>query len=589
MKKQIFIFTIISIFLPILNSCEDYLKEEHVSGIGFSYYDNENGIEDLLRSAYVPLRTWGGTELGLRLSNSGTDIWEFSEVTSGREFQLYTSDLNSSNGNFIGIWSAFYRGINRCNIVINRIPDIKDASGFLRNDEGKNKRIGEAKFLRGYYYFMLVQMYGRIPLLLDENIGVLTDISRSEVSYIYNVIISDLRFAAQYLPEIQSEQARPTQSAANQLLAKVYLTRGIAEIEKRGKKPTDMDSAAYYAENVINFKGDLLIDYHDVRRVDNENNKEVIFAVQYTTNELYNGGGNNSHLFFQANYIEYPGLAMDLAYGRIWARVKPTDYLFSLYDLKNDSRFYKQYQTVWYCNHTANIPTWTEKNAPSPDLIGQKKFGIGDTALYITMNVVESESEIGSKPYGWVPRNKWRKWIYPSYRYHLDPYRSSVATTVGTREFVLMWYSESFLIAAEAYGRKGDYNKAVEYINAVRRRAAYKEGEEKPKQFYTTDGGNYTDLFKSTESTMEITVNEINSPQKLRDFILEERAREFVGDYERFFDLVRTETFYDRITLYNKLAVVNVKPWHKLRPIPQEHIDLISNPGTHEEEQNEGY
>lgn len=584
--KKLILATVISGLL--LSSCRNFLKEEFVSGVGYTYYNTESGIEDLIRSAYVPLRSWGGTETGLRMSNFGTDVWEYTNVSSGNEFHMYTSALNPSNSNFYSVWTAFYQGISRTNIAINRIPGI-EGTNALRTDEGKSERMAEMKFLRGYYYFMLVQIFGKVPLLLQENIGVLTDMKRAPVSDIYDSIIVDLTFAAAHLPATQSEDARPTQAAVDHLLAKVYLTRGSAVTEQRGQQPSDMDSAAFYAEKVIEQRGPLLPDFNDARRVDNEKNKEVLYAVQYTPNLLYDGSGNGSHLFYTIQYMTIGGLTLDMNYGQAWVRLRPTDYLYDLYDLKNDSRFYKSFQTTWTSNFAATIPTWTEADAPRPDLVGKPKFSVGDTALYFTMNNGVSDADINSKSYTWRPRDKFTDRVFPCYRYHLDPYKSDPNTLVGTLDFKLMWLSETYLIAAEAYGRMGNYQKAVDYINVVRRRAAYKDGEVKPKQYYTADGGKIEDLTKSTEAAMEIKVDRINSFEKLRDFILDERAREFCGDDERWFDLARTETFYDRVRKYNPECSAAVKPFHKLRPIPQNHIDRLAHPGPASEEQNEGY
>lgn len=587
MKKRIFF--IITLFF-FLSSCQDFLKEEFVSGIGYTYYDDEAGLEDLVRSAYVPLRTWGGTANGIKMTCHGTDIWEYTDVSDGNEFHMYTSAVNPANGIFYNVWSDFYLGISRCNIAINRIPNITGTKA-MATEAGKNARIGEVKFLRAYYYFILVQSFGKVPLLVDESIGILTEMKRAAVADIYNTIISDLRFAADNLPASQSETARPAQAAAQQLLAKVYLTRGSAVTEQRGQKATDMDSAAFYAEKVIISKGPLLSNYDDVRRQTNENNKEVLFGVEYTSNLLYNGAGSQVHRFFTIQYMTIGGLTLSLDYGEAHVRLKPTAYYFDLYDLKNDSRFYKQFQTLWIANNAATIPKWTSQYAPTPDLVGKSKFGLGDTALYFTMNNVSDNNVIEKKPYTWRPRNKFTNRVFPQYRYHLDPQRPGPSSSVGVKDFELLWLSESYLIAAEAYGRMAspNYAKAADYINVVRRRAAYKEGEIKPKQYYTADGGSYADLTKSTEADMEISVDKINSFEKLRDFILEERAREFAGDYERFFDLARTETFYDRVVKYNGRCFDAVKPWHKLYPIPQNHIDRLANKGSNEEEQNEGY
>lgn len=72
------------------------------------------------------------------------------------------------------------------------------------------------------------------------------------IADVYNVIISDLRNAAENLPEKASVLGRATRYSAAHLLAKVYLTRGSAVKDARGQKATDMDSTLYYAEQVIN-------------------------------------------------------------------------------------------------------------------------------------------------------------------------------------------------------------------------------------------------------------------------------------------------------------------------------------------------
>ncbi len=588
MKKYILLLCLV----PALFSCKKYLDEKQVSGVSYEFYNTEDGIEALVWACYAPLRTLATDQYGLNLSNLGTDIYTNTRVSSGSEFHLYTSDLNSTDYNFQYLWDNFYKGINSCNIAINRIPHV-DGVNALKTEEGRKEREGEARFLRAFYYFRLVQTFGKIPLLLDENLTIETDIKRAEVADVYNAIIADLTFAAQYLPATQSEFARASQIAAQDLLAKVYLTRGSAVTDQRGQKPTDMDSAAYYADLVIAAKGGLLPNYDDARNEYNEGNKEVLFAIQYTSNVLANGPGNWANLFYVSQYdnIAGGGMDRDLANGRALVRLMPTEYLWSLFDRKNDSRLYKEYKTVWICNttNTSKIQKWTAASAPDPGLVGQPKFADGDTAIVFSFDTVTNQSLIDKKPYVWFPRNKWTDRFFPHYRYFLDSTRTGVNDAGGKLDFPLLWLAETYLIAAEAYGRNGNYAKAAEYINIVRTRAAYKAGEPKTFHYTMSDGGDSSTLMTSTEAAMQITEADINSPTKIRDFILEERARELGGDFERWYDLVRTETFYDRVLQYNAAAAPNLKPFHKLRPIPQTHIDRLSIPGPATEEQNPGY
>lgn len=588
MKKHIIYICL----LASLVSCKKYLNEEQISGVSYEFYDTEAGIEALVWASYAPLRSMVANQGGINLSNLGTDIFTYTRVAAGTDFHLYTSDINPTNGTVRELWDNFYKGINSCNIAINRIPKVTGTS-FLKTDDGKNKRKAEAHFLRASYYFRLVQTFGKIPLLLEENLTIKNDLKRADVSKVYEAIIADLRFAADKLPATQAEFARANQPAAQHLLAKVYLTRGSAVTDQRGQKPTDMDSAIFYSEKVIAFKGALLPNYDEARNPLNEKNKEVLFAIQFTQNVLANSPGNTSHLYYVAQYdnISGGGVLRDVPNGRSFVRGMPTNYFFGLFDRKTDSRLYKAYKTVWIGNtdDISKIQKWNAAGAPGPALVGQPKFKKGDTAIVFTFNNEPNQTAIDKKPYVWFPRNKWTDRFFPHYRYQLDPTRTGPNDDIGRLDFPLLWLAETYLIAAEAHGRKADYAKAAQYINVVRRRAAYKQGEVKTFHFVMIDGGNPADIATSTEAAMEITTAAINSPEKIRDFILEERARELGGDYERWYDLVRTETFLERVKLHNAAAATNVKLLHKLRPIPQTHIDRLANPGPLTEEQNAGY
>jgi hypothetical protein len=122
----------------------------------------------------------------------------------------------------------------------------------------------------------------------------------------------------------------------------------------------------------------------------------------------------------------------------------------------------------------------------------------------------------------------------------------------------MMRLAETYLIASEAYMRAGDMVNAVNYMNILRRAAA----------------------FPGQEAEMEITAADLNI-----DFILDERARELCGEFQNRNDLVRTGKFFERVNAHNPDATGNVKPFHIYRPIPQIQIDRASNQYA----QNEGY
>src|SRR5919199_2852230 len=252
MKKNNFLIIIASLAL-FGTSCKKFIKEELVSTLTYEYYNTDQGLEDLVRSAYTPVRYKFEGEQVYCLWNFGTDEFRLGDQFNFSYYNTYTPQLGPADGFINSFWVNNYDGINRCNIGIERIPNFSSTtSRTLGTEAQRTQRVAELRFLRGFYYFQMVQQYGAIPIVLSSSSQVRTDFPRSPVADVYNVIISDLRYAAANLASTTSDQGRATKGAANHFLAKAYLTRGSAVTEQRGQKPTDMDSAAYFAEQVIN-------------------------------------------------------------------------------------------------------------------------------------------------------------------------------------------------------------------------------------------------------------------------------------------------------------------------------------------------
>ena len=177
----------------------------------------------------------------------------------------------------------------------------------------------------------------------------------------------------------------------------------------------------------------------------------------------------------------------------------------------------------------------------------------------------------------------------------LDTQRPDMNYQAGSRNFHRMRLAETYLIAAEAYGRKADWTNALKYINIVRKRAAWAEGEAKAPQVYKIDGG--TNTTTNTQTEMTVTAAMLQNPKlptgagfdTFVDWMLEERGRELFGELNRWEDLVRTGTLVARAKLYNPDAAPNIKDYHKLRPIPSTHVDRLLPAPPIAEAQNPGY
>ena len=293
----------------------------------------------------------------------------------------------------------------------------------------------------------------------------------------------------------------------------------------------------------------------------------------------------------------------DINYGRPYKRYRPSEKtLFQLFDRKNDSRFYKSFRWVFLSNNEATIPVWEplEDNGtiyftPDPakgQIAGQPKFAVGDTAIYYTIEKtgfgaqsLEMKKLCAEKSYTYYPYERQDLQHYPNLIKHMAPNRPSVSERASSREWVRMRLGETYLIAAEAAGRNGDYDLAAQYLNVIRERAAWHEGEEKAPQYYTIEGGQNDT--HSTFDEIKVTADQLQSTNFV-EFMLDERGRELLGEICRWEDLVRTEKFYEWVKRFNPDAT-GLKEYHKLRPIPQTHIDRLNPVGEISEEQNEGY
>jgi len=527
-------------------SCEKILTEQPVSlATADGYYKTVKGIEDGLKAAYTPLRSFYGQEAGFCLTVTGTDIFTsgIGGITNHPDFNTYSKNLLGTDNFITTVWNQFYIGINQCNTVIDRTPAVSGLS-----DVEKARVMGEARFLRALYYFHLVQQFGDVHLTLKETIGVQTTANRTPVTTIYEKgIVPDLQYAINNLPPFATDYGRATKPAAEALLSRVQLTIG------------NWSEAETLAKSVIkNYTFKLVTPYAALWDITNDVNSEVIWSVQFTVDPLTNGPGNQGHLFFNINYNTNPAIEASIEYGRHFMRFMPTNHLIKAFNTSIDSRWDGTFKTVWLANKTGKI--------------NGKTVNPGDTAIKMLTYPVPDALQT-SAPYALYDFNDtWvgsagkleigaasRTW-HPALWKFADPLRVSFITVEGRRDFAVIRLAEMYLIAAEAAWKQNRSDDAADYINVIRTRAAI-PGKEVP---------------------MQVTATDINL-----DFILDERGRELAGEMHRWYDLKRTGKLLERVRQFNLDATPNIKEMHLVRPIPQTQIDRVSNPA--EFPQNFGY
>ncbi|SIN95484.1 RagB/SusD family nutrient uptake outer membrane protein [Chitinophaga niabensis] len=198
-------------------------------------------------------------------------------------------------------WTSFFNVVAQSNMVINNLTKYTAPSV---SENVKQAGIAEGRFMRAVAYSYLVQNWGPVPVIVDNNV-LLTDttITRNTVETIWEFIIRDLRFASEYLPAAPAQKGRITKWSAKGMLAKMFLTRaGISG----NRVQADLDSAAKYALDVIQNSGaKLMTNYEDLFLMKNNNNTESLFALQWK----YDGdwGTQNSVQAFLAYGSEITG------------------------------------------------------------------------------------------------------------------------------------------------------------------------------------------------------------------------------------------------------------------------------------------
>ncbi|MEL7531670.1 MAG: RagB/SusD family nutrient uptake outer membrane protein [Bacteroidota bacterium] len=188
-----------------------------------NFMQSESDARLATNAIYNVLREWryhGGFPIVDIMSDDaakGSNPTDGIQILAFDDFS-FTPDAASVSG----WYSQLYVGIKRANLVINRTPEIAEMSEL-----SKAQLIGEARFLRALTYFQLVRVYGDVPLILTVNPE--RKVARSPASEVYDLVLEDLLYAAENLPERSDypieELGRATRGAAKGLLAKVYLFR----------------------------------------------------------------------------------------------------------------------------------------------------------------------------------------------------------------------------------------------------------------------------------------------------------------------------------------------------------------------------
>lgn len=518
-----------------LSSCNDWLTEETPGTTKVSeFFTSLSTAEAVVNAAYVPM-TW---EFGTTYYPE----WYFGDIVSddalkgGQDIndgadlrELENFKANSDNEILLQYYRAQWQGIQRANLAIDEIPTTRiETEGDEAEKQAKyrDRYLGEAYFLRGFYYFRLARMFGGMPLInyviKSSNQWAQT---RSTMDETLNFAIEDFKRAENLLWEkdkySNEELGRATKGAAQAMLLKANLYR--ADYQRNAGNETEAQKyfaeAAKWGEKVIQSRQySLWPNYLDNFRLANENGRESVFEIQYTEEATSDYGGEG---YTRGTMTTILQRSRSSAFGEAgWGYDRPTQNLYNEYEAGDARR-----------DETILVPTDEQIETPAQEIY------CGDRMLN-------------------------RKYAMYNDGANGGIYKLAHATR-SPKNNIQIRYADVLLMYAEACCETGDLPSAKTALKEVRDRAGLSQ-------------------FPYTAVIQGQTVTFNDNQEDLRKAIRHERRVELAMEGHRWFDLTRWGIAKETMDTYmageteeaKELYGTFQKGKHELFPIPSKEIDL---------------
>ena len=518
-----------------LSSCNDWLTEETPGTTKVSeFFTSLSTAEAVVNAAYVPM-TW---EFGTTYYPE----WYFGDIVSddalkgGQDIndgadlrELENFKANSDNEILLQYYRAQWQGIQRANLAIDEIPTTRiETEGDEAEKQAKyrDRYLGEAYFLRGFYYFRLARMFGGMPLIdyviKSSNQWAQT---RTTMDETLNFAIKDFKRAENLLWEkdkySDDELGRATKGAAQAMLLKANLYR--ADYQRNAGNETEAQKyfaeAAKWGNEVIESRQySLWPNYLDNFRLANENGRESVFEIQYTEEATSDYGGEG---YTRGTMTTILQRSRSSAFGEAgWGYNRPTQNLYNEYEAGDARR-----------DETILIPTDEQIETPAQEIY------CGDRMLN-------------------------RKYAMYNDGTNGGIYKLAHATR-SPKNNIQIRYADVLLMYAEACCETGDLPSAKTALKEVRDRAGLSQ-------------------FPYTAVIQGQTVTFNDNQEDLRKAIRHERRVELAMEGHRWFDLTRWGIAKETMDTYmageteeaKELYGTFQKGKHELFPIPSKEIDL---------------
>ena len=567
MKKIIIISAMLATL--VVSSCKKDLSE-----VPLDFYTPENSFnnkaqfESALAGIYLAFRTdmYASTDAASNYDMLGIDLdLANMETNASAQKTQYFNWLTMTADNAVVLkwWGRLYRYVSMANTIIER-ADGPQAKWTSENE--KNAIVGEAKFLRAFSYKFLANMWGGVPLILNETKTPKFDYVRATQDEVYKQCKADLEFAVQYMPTIdQLKGGRAPREAAYHLLSEINIclkdyTGAIAAataVISNGKN--SLMTARFGVAKNFTFSGydyrgpaaawgDV---YWDLFQEGNfnfkEGNKEAIWNISQDPTIK---GGDNIDVHAQGGFF-----VMDRQWGPIPWQAKDS----SKAPLSNwlmDTLSGRPIASLIVTGYADSV-IWKYKDDFNKDMRNsefniQRNYYMTNPASPVYGQIMTKKNVDATTLTLWEPR------MTPHYKKFVRAVPKGLVTDATSKrpndngrtwkDWYIMRLAETYLLRAEANMLKGDNAAAAADINIVRGRAL----------------------------ATPVDAADVNM-----DLILDERARELYGEEFRLSTLMRTGKLVEYLNKYNGYLLTNgLTAPAKVSKLPIPRREIESNTGA---------
>ncbi len=569
--------------LMVSVSCsEEFLEIAPTGSLADAQVTTKAGIEGLLIGTYAALNgVFGnrfegpnhwitGSILGGE-ANKGTDAGDYSSINPVQRFEH-----DATQGDLNSLWRGRFEGVSRANAVL---ATLARATDVLPADA--TRIAGEARMLRGHFYFDLKKHFNSVPVF-DETVLPNDIILIPNTPDVFPQIEADFQFAFDNLPAVNGA-GRVNKWAAGAYLAKAYLYQG-----KFAQAKAMFDDVIANGVTSDGQKYALLDDYEQIFNAENDNHAESVMDVESANNT---GSVNNANYFDDLNYPyntgpDGPGNccgffqpSIELA-NSFRTNANGLPLLDGSYNDPANAVDNNFFHVIVNGNDDATFTEDTDNLDPRID------WSIGRKGIpYLDWIEHPGQPWIRSFPYAGPYSPK--KFIY--YRSQENSFTDGSSWTRGysTMNYNIIRFADVLLMAAEAEIEAGSLEQARIYVNMVRERAANSE-------FWVRE---YDDSgFAANYNISEYPPAAFADQASAREAVRFERKLELSGEGHRFFDLVRWGVAADVLNAYlqyegqflvTKFGGASFSAGkNEFQPIPQPQIDIQ---GPDILQQNPGY